>query len=200
LSYEENKKKMSEEVVTTRIPVFKGNPEQWREWKTKFAARAQEEGYKKVLYGQETVPKSEQVLDSKKDEEALLIKARDRNDAAYSALATACFGTAFACVETAVTSDLPDGDAALAWKNLMDVFEPTNVMAVVKLKKLFHQNDLDDARNDPKTWIQDLERMRARIKAMGETAITDDQMINHICPRSTLKCFRTSSTPRPSRR
>ena len=43
----------------------------------------------------------------------------------------------FNLVDTAKTKDLPDGDAALAWKNLLTIYEPKQFGSLLTLKNEF---------------------------------------------------------------
>jgi len=44
---------------------------------------------------------------------------------------------------------MPEGDAGLAWKNLVSKFEPTTKASLIKLKKQFNNCRLENASKDP---------------------------------------------------
>ena len=50
----------------------------------------------------------------------------------------------FSLVDTAKTKNLPDGDAALAWKNLLTRYEPKQYGILLKLKRDFMTKSLDE--------------------------------------------------------
>jgi hypothetical protein len=165
---------MVEEKAIRTLP-FDGNADKWRKWKLKFLAKARAGGYKKILTGETVVPPDTGVVT---DDD---IKVIELNYKAYDALALACEGVAFGAIESAVTAGLSDGDAHLAWTNLLERYELTTKMSLVQLKRDFTTKRLEDASADPDLWIQDLEHLRLRIKGVaGATPISDDDMIAHI--------------------
>ena len=121
---------MVEEKAICTLP-FNGNADNWQEWKLKFLAKAQAGGYKKILTGETVVPPESNLLT---EDKAKVVKL---NYKAYDALALACEGVAFGSVESAMTETLTDGDAHLAWTNLLERYEPTTKMSMVQLKKDF---------------------------------------------------------------
>ena len=49
----------------------------------------------------------------------------------------------FSLVDTAKTRDLPDGDAALAWRNLLTRYEPMQYGILLNLKRDFMTKSLE---------------------------------------------------------
>jgi len=96
---------------------------------TKQLAKAQLNGYKKHLLGKATIPPHDKVLDATKDAEE--IKNRDLNDMAYANLLLSMEDdTAWNLVNNAKSTELPDGDAALAWTKLNVLGSVTRVSIV----------------------------------------------------------------------
>ena len=63
---------------------------------------------------------------------------RGANDTAYNDLLLLCSDeVSFGAVDGALTSKLPDGDAAKPWNNLVAKFEPKTSALLVQLKKEF---------------------------------------------------------------
>ncbi len=85
----------------------------------------------------------------------------------------------FGIVDESISTNLLDGDARLAWKNLKDKFEPSTGATKVQLKQEFHQLKLSSVEEDPDTWITQLELKRRRLKNLG-AVIDDDDMILHV--------------------
>jgi gag-polypeptide of LTR copia-type len=169
---------MSDEKAI-RVIVFDGKIENWRVWKLKFVAKSTQGGYKGALDGTMTVPKESDVLDETADADK--IKARKANTLAFTALCLSCEGVSFGCVEKSTTADLPNGDAALAWKNLCLKYEPNTQMSLVSLKKEFAQCRLDSVKTDPDEWVTKLEHYRMRIKGINPKAeISDEDLMVHI--------------------
>jgi hypothetical protein len=74
---------------------------------------------------------------------------------------------------------LPDGDAKLAWDNLIAKFEPRIKSSLIQLKKQFLENKLRDSNQDPDQWIQSLEGMQRKLQILGHK-IPEMDMIIHI--------------------
>ena len=169
---------MSDEKAI-RVIVFDGKIENWRVWKLKYMAKATQGGYKGAIDGTLTIPNESADLDPVTGAEE--IKARKANALAYSTLCLSCEGVSFGCVEKATTSELPSGDAALAWKNLCLKYEPATQMSLVSLKKEFAQCRLESVKTDPDEWVTKLEHYRVRIKGINAKAeISDEDLMVHI--------------------
>ena len=108
-----------EDMSKTKLLMFDGNQQKWREWSRKFMARARLGHWSKILEGTESVPAENLDENILLDEQK---RARKLNDEAYNVLILCCEGSAFNCVERAVTTSLPHGDAVLAWKNLKEQY------------------------------------------------------------------------------
>ena len=176
----EQKSNMSENLKAIRIIQFDDKKSSFRRWSKKFLAVAKRRGYKKVLLGTEPVPSSMDVLDETDPAQKVLLVAREANEIAYNDLILACDGDiAFSIVETAVSADLPDGDAKLAWKNLHTKFMPQTSANKVQLMAKFANSSLKSWKKDPDEWINDLEILRSRIKDCGHK-IDDDDLVIHI--------------------
>ena len=171
---------MSESLKAIRIIQFDDKKSSFRRWSKKFLAVANRRGYKKILLGTEQVPNSTDVLDESDPLQKELLLAREANELAYNDLILACDGdVAFSIVETSISTDLPDGDAKVAWKNLHTKFMPQTSANKVQLMAKFANSSLKSWKKDPDEWINDLEILRSRIKDCGH-AINDDDLIIHI--------------------
>lgn len=169
---------MSEEYAI-RVVAFNGKQDSWRSWKLKFLAKSSSLGYRGVVEGIDKVPKEVDVLDANVPAEKELLTNRAKNMNAYSALALSCEGAAFGCVEIAVTTDLPSGDAVRAWESLC--YEPKTQMSLVALKKKFAGCNLESTMKDPDEWINSLEHLRLRVRGIDpQKAIDDDDLMAHI--------------------
>ena len=102
-----------------------GDHRKWCKWKLKFLSKALYIGYCNVLLGKEAMPKDSDVLDLSTNVSKQFDKARVANRMAYSALALACKEAALGITKKSVSTDLLDGDAAMAWKNLLAKYKPT---------------------------------------------------------------------------
>jgi hypothetical protein len=102
----------------------------------------------------------------------------------YSELLSAVFDDiSFCIVDEAKTDILPDGDLHMAWKGLLDMFEPSTPSSRLALKKQFQNSQLTSASLDPDIWITELELLRKRLKALKVTIDDEDfvmQIINNL--------------------
>jgi gag-polypeptide of LTR copia-type len=171
---------MSDEA-TIRVISFDGSKTGWYVYKNRMLAKAKVNKYRNVLEGKAPVPKEADDIDTSTEEGLVLERNRDANDLAYAALCLSCNGQAVRCVDLARTQDLPSGDAALAWKNLLRQYEPGGQMELVSLKKEFGSCSLESKKTDPDEWFTKLEHIRWRILDVDKTqAIDDSGMIAHV--------------------
>ena len=173
---------MAEDTMEKAIWIipFSGKHEEWRMWSRKFLARAKTKKFKDVLLGDVEVPDHDQDIDVSTNEGKLKMAARVANDNAYNELLLSCTDeVSFGAVDEAVTSVLPDGDAAKAWANLTAKYEPKTTASKVQLKREFNLCILDNVSKDPDEWISDLERIRQRLKVM-KSEINDTDLMIHI--------------------
>ena len=152
------------EMKSIRIIPFSGKSEDWNRWSKTFLATATAKGYREVLKPSDPAIKADSEL----------------NVQVYNDLILSCQeDVTFGIIDESVSTDFPDGDARLAWKNLKDRFEPNTGAAKVQLKQEFHQLKLESADEDPDIWITQLELKRRRLQNLGST-IEDDDLILHI--------------------
>ena len=87
------------------------------------------------------------------------IAIRDLNQAAYCCLLY-CMNDeiSFSLVDTAKTRDLPDGDAALAWRNLLTKHEPKQYGILLNLKRDFMTKSLDECEQNPDVLYLELKK------------------------------------------
>ena len=107
-----------------RIIPFSGKDEDWRMWSRKFLARAHLRKYKGVLLGTTTVPIDSDVIDETTASGKVMAEARIANEKAYNDLLLSCEEEiSFGAVDEAITNELANGDAKMAWDNLMAKFK-----------------------------------------------------------------------------
>ena len=157
-----------------------GNEKDWKMFATKQLAKAQLNGYKKHLLGKATIPPHDKVLDATKDAEE--IKNRDLNDMAYANLLLSMEDdTAWNLVNNAKSTELPDGDAALAWTKLNDLYEPKTVLLEFDLSEMFGKCKLKSNSSKPDNWFTYLDSLVVRNNALADAElITDKRYIGHL--------------------
>ena len=114
------------------------------------------------------------------DTDKLEIRLRKANNRAYCDLVLACLGYIwFDLVDEAVTANIPEGDANLAWKKLKKRFDPQNAADKVRLKEEFTNSKVSDWKKNLEDWIIQLEIKRTKLKRMGHI-ISGEDLIIHV--------------------
>ena len=161
-----------------RIVQYSGKKDDWRMWHRQFLAMAGKKKCKEVLLGTVTVPKASDTLNETTDSEK--IKAREANENAYHNLILAnAHQVAFNLVDQAVSDELPDGDAKLAWDRLKGKYDSSSASTMVQLSKKFMDLKLTNSKTDPEEWIVELEILRARLERTSYK-ITENHLLVHI--------------------
>ena len=128
----------SDAFMTIRVLPFSGKEEDWNRWSKTFLSTATSRGYQEVLE-----PINEKMLADS-----------DKNINAYSNLMSASQDdVTFGIIKENVSTDLPNGDARLSWKNLFDKFKLTTGAMKVQLKSKFQKMKLVDPNKDPDLWM-----------------------------------------------
>jgi gag-polypeptide of LTR copia-type len=90
-----------------------------------------------------------------------------RNNVGYSELLLLVFDDiSFCIVYEAKTEDQPHGGLFMAWKGLMDIFEPSTPSRRLALKKKSQKSTLTSVDVDPDVWITELELLRKCLKSL----------------------------------
>jgi gag-polypeptide of LTR copia-type len=170
--------------MSTEEKVFKIAPftdkSVWRVWSQQFLAQGSRSGYQDIVLGKVSVPADSVVIDTTTQAGKELEKVFKLNTNAYSDLIMSFADIVnFGLVEAARTKDLPNGDAALAWKKLSRKHEPTTTANKVKLMGDYANSKLKTSKDDPDVWITELELLQAKLMRMNHV-ITDEDMIVHI--------------------
>ena len=121
-------------------------------------------------------------LDESKADEKKAIEVWDKNEQAYSYLLLSVTGVPFNLVEGSKTEKSPEGDAKLAWDNLLKKYEPKEITALVDEETEFADCQMNSCEDDPDTCMMQFDRHRRRLKKLG-TAYDNIKMISHILGR-----------------
>ena len=161
---------------------FSGKKKDWTSWEEKYLAKSKRYGYKSLLLGRETIPKSTDILDPVQDEDK--IKIRELNDDAYSDLVlsidttTSAGKVAFSYVRGSKSTDYQDGNAEFAFTRLQNKYAPKSAPSLNKINRLFYQAKLKK-QVDPDVFVTYLEGLRTTMGDMNNF-ITDKQFIMHV--------------------
>ena len=161
-----------QEEKTVRILTFSGKQSDWDMWSKKFLAMAKRKKYKGVLTGTIAIPNETAALTAEPEK-----KARDANERAYSDLILSCNDEiSFGIVDNATTTENPSRNANLAWRELVDHYDPDTGTIVVELKREFSTSRIKLGQK-PEEWIQHLEKIRAKLRKHGTRLDDNDIMI-----------------------
>ena len=176
---------MADTASSIKVIPFSGKKDDWSVWSIKFLARANRKGYKDMLTGKEAIPKDSEEPEASepqgvKDEYK---RKRGLNETAYEDLILCINGdtptgrVAFQCVKGSKTSDIEEGDSALAWKRLNDKFAPKTAPTRLNLRNQFNSSFLQ-TKQDPDEWLTHLEDIRDRM-ADAKSFMTDEALMEH---------------------
>ena len=165
----------------TRVVTFDRNADNWRMWSRKFMAIARKKGWHDILTGAVKIPEKADTLDETLDNGKKAILIRNKNADLYAELILSQKDmVVFDLVDEAMTDDLPEGDSALAWRNLKTKYEGTSMTELMDLKKEFYSTKLNNADNDPDVWISSLEKLRKRLNKDFKCNISEEDLIIQI--------------------
>ena len=168
-----------------RVIMFSGKSEDWSFWEEKFLARAKRKGFKKILLGTVQVAHDDEQLDLATTEGKEKQDIRDKNELAFEELILSIETSsgpgrvAFQIVKACKTTELADGDAAMAWKRLRAKYAPRTAPSLLEMRMQFQNSRLDDPDQDPDEWISNLEATRARLRDMNAD-ITEKDLLIHV--------------------
>ena len=102
------------------------------------------------MLGKEQVPAHDEIIDPTTEDRKAVLLSRATNNQVYTDLILSCMDEiSFSTVDEAKTKELPDGNAELAWKNLVAKYKPTTCTTKTKLKHEFTHSSLDNTKKDP---------------------------------------------------
>jgi hypothetical protein len=154
----------------------------WIPWEEKYLAKSRRYGYKDLLLGKLTIPKSSVILDPVEDEDEYKIQVL--NEDAYSDLimsidtTTSAGKVAFSLVRGTKSAHYEDGNEQIAFTRLTNKYAPKTAPSLAKTNRLFYQAKLKK-QVDPDIFITYLEGLQATMADM-ESFITDKQFIMHV--------------------
>ena len=149
-------------------------------WSKQFLAMSAKKNYKNVLIEKTTIPAASDVIDTSNNAEKAKLKAREDNNNAYHNLILSNTNkVASNIMDKVITTDLPDGDAFLAWKILSSNCNSKSSTVVVGLSNEFNKAKLTNLSIDPEDWIVELEILQSRLGDMNYP-ITEKHLMVHI--------------------
>ena len=151
---ETSRKVISDPFKEFKIVGFSGSVDDWPKWSKKFMAAGKLNKFAGLIDGSVTVPELKENMDNKD------LAIRELNQAAYCCLLYSIEEhISFNLVDTAKLENLPDGDVALAWKNLLTRYEPKQYGTLLELKRNSMTKSLQECENNPDTLYLELERI-----------------------------------------
>jgi hypothetical protein len=125
-------------------------PKKFLLWTTQLLGSAATYNCKQAILGIVNFPKATDVLDETQDADKKLLRARKMNDTAMW-----LFNLSFTdkvsqmALYNAITTELPDGDAAKVWQNLFKLFQAKNIYKMNDLKSEFVKSTLYSDSTNP---------------------------------------------------
>ena len=141
---ETSKKGISAPFKEFKIVSFSASVDNWPKWSKKFMAAGKLNKFVGLIDGSVTV------LEIKEDMDDKDLAIRDLSQAAYSCLLYSMDEhISFNLVDMAKLKNLPEGDATLAWKNLLTRYQPRQYGTLLDLKRNFMTKSLQECENNP---------------------------------------------------
>ena len=163
--------KESRKESSLRYLPFKGKKDEWEMWLAKFLSKARKKRYIKILTGEMTIAFEDE--DNKTTEE--IAKEKLNNEAFDDLITSMEDKVAFNKVNQAKTKTLKNGCTRTAWLNLLNKYKPKSVQSKAGLKLKLAQSKLEDWTKDPDEWLDELEKTRADLEAMGSEITCSEQ-------------------------
>jgi hypothetical protein len=170
--------------VNVRVVPFKGNKDEWENWKEKFMIKAAIGKYDGIITGEDKVPDTHDKDGKKltlKPEESIIadLNKKGFGDLIYSIDYTTSEGLiAFNAAKGTKTAENPNGNLFLAIQRLDKKYQPRTGTQLVHLTREFHSMKLK-AKQDPEVFITDLEALKLKLVA-SKHIIDDKALILHI--------------------
>jgi transposase InsO family protein len=161
---------------------FSGKKSDFMIWKAKFLAICVYHQCADILTDENVVaPAAAAVLDPNVPAEATELLLRAQNKKAYMLLTLSITDkVSYDAIINANTTELPSGDAKLAWSHLVDMHQPTTRTELHNLEQQFHQCRLRSITKNPDDWFAQLEHIRVQLRNDHNMVITDDQLKTQI--------------------
>ncbi len=170
--------------VNVRVVPFKGNKDEWENWKEKFMIKAAIGKYDGIITGEDIVPETHDKDGKKltlKPEETIIadLNKKGFGDLIYSIDYTTPDGLiAFNAAKGTKTTENPNGNLYLAIQRLDKKYQPRTGTQLVHLTREFHSMKLK-TKQDPEVFITDLEALKLKLAA-SKHIIDDKGLILHI--------------------
>jgi hypothetical protein len=161
---------------------FSGKRADFMIWKSKFLAICIYHNCANIMTSLTDIAPNEATdLDPLVPEHIPLIALRNQNKKAFMLLTLAITErVSYDAIINARTTELPNGDAKLAWTHLLELHQPTTRTELHHLQQQFHQCTLKSITKNPDDWFAQLEHIRVQLRIDHATDIPDDQMKTQI--------------------
>ncbi len=170
--------------TTVRTIPFDGKASSYVMWSKRFLSHVEliNSKSREILENGLGIPKSTDDLTDPAEAEKL--KIRKANLKAYNLLLMSVDDeVSFGAVDSAVTDDLPTGDARLAWTKLKDIHKPKTISTKIGLKREYNTCKMGDPTRNPDIWFNEMDRIKAKLKNDFKYVIDDDDFLEEILAR-----------------
>ena len=157
-------------IKEMRIVEFNRSEDEWSRWSKKIAI-AKVKKFANIINGSVTVPS----LRNNMEVEDIAI--REMNQVAYCCLLH-CMNDdiCFNLVDTTKTENLPDGDAALTWKNLLTRYKPKQYGILLSLRRDFMTKSFEECEQNSDILCLELEKICQKIRTWAMIAVMMKQL------------------------
>jgi hypothetical protein len=181
----------SSKAVKT-IP-FSGKKEDFFLWSVRFLSYCHVQGCKKSLLGNDIPPNANTVIDESTDAGKLLLKSRNANNTAIILLTLSVTDlVSINAISNAATVNLPDGNASIAWNNLLKIYKCKSLSRKYELTQEFQNCMLTRDDHDPEEFFAELEHLRIQLLTDYELDYDDDHMKQHILYNIKANMYKTT--------
>jgi hypothetical protein len=154
---------------------FSGKKEDFTIWSSRFLSYLHLNNCKSTILGKTIIPNDTDVLEPTDPLHVPLIQARSANNLAMLLLTMAITDT------TSYGALYAEGNCAIAWRELNNIYKPMSKAKRYELEQEFNQCALTDESKNPDEWFTELERIKLQLKLdFNQHEIDDAKLIQHI--------------------
>ncbi|MGL5074464.1 MAG: hypothetical protein ACRDBG_01300 [Waterburya sp.] len=161
---------------------FSGKKEDFTIWSSRFLSYLHLNNCKSTILGKTIIPNDTTDLDPTNPLHVPLIQARSANNLAMLLLTMAITDTtSYGALYAAQTTENAEGNCAIAWKELNNIYKPMSKAKQYELEQEFNKCALTDESKNPDEWFTELERIKLQLKLdFDQHEIDEAKLIQHI--------------------
>jgi hypothetical protein len=179
-----------ESSKSVKVIPFTGKRDEFFLWSVRFLSYCEVQGCKKVLLGLEIPPNSSARIDETIPAGVEQMRIRKANSTAMTLLNLSLTDmVSVNAVYNSKTPGLPDGNAAIAWHNLKEIYSPTSISRKNELIQEFNTCCLIKEEMNPDEFFAKLEYIRMQLLVDYQINYDKDKMKQHILYNVIQQCI-----------